>query len=1118
MKKLRKMKVINWHYFDEDEISFGSATMLSGHSGAGKSTLLDALQYIFIGSQTQTRFNAAATQEARRTLLHYLRGKIKAEDVQYLRANEFTSYIVLEFYDDVKKISFLAGYVVDVFRDDELQEEFFLLDRCTLAEVEFRSADGALYTREAFRRRYAHAGSVFETGKKQWQKRLMNRLGQLSARFLPAFSRALAFRPIDHVRDFIYEYILLPRDLKLDVLREVFYSYQKFERDLQGMRAQKTQLEILQDNYIAYCKWRDTVCEQEFVLLSFRCMRDEEKLETGRRQQQKCRERLDELRIRLREQERLSERRNLEWQEAYAAWQGHEGKRRRDTLLEAQRECAEKERALIASRQRMQKALLQESEGLAALSAYRAGEFFALPVGMEEVLRELAGTLTYAAGDSVSTEELGVLQERMRAGGMSLAEIGAVLQRGALLLEQEQTAAARRQEELQAEIEGLKRRQRKYRPEMTRLRALLQERLAGRSKVHVLCEELEILDEEWRDTIEGYLNTQRFDLLVEQDVFREALHIYETEKRERHLDGVGLVNTEAEKKYLDARESGSLASLLQAKNPLVQARINHLLGTVMQAADEQEMLSYKSAATKSCMSYKGLVARQIPRRFYEIPYIGAGAIERQLAIRQRELEEVRQRLSALVEEAQRMQEIAGILNEPLHRYADLAEKLSVLSDIEACAAELKRIADELAAMDFSEIDRLKQAYEEAGRRADEAARACRATTKEQAHAEAALDQAERALPLMERAADEAAEAVRAWQETYPELAEGARTRLDALLQEAHDARGIEERLQNYEISKRGNETRRDNMWQQLLIEREYYGIEHGDTGHVYDADHAYYEQILERLAATDIPSFEEKAREALAQSEMEFKAHFIFSMREAIENARYEFRELNHSLDQFQFHKDKYSFIITPSAKYKPFYDAVMAADWETAGGLFAETDTAANEQAMELFDKLVKGTPEEQEEFSDYRRYLDYDIRITDTAGQSYMYSRVLKQTSGGETQTPFYIAILAAFQQIYNDKTIRLTVFDEAFNKMDEERIKSCIRLIQRMGMQLVVAVPDEKLAAIAPLMDQSIIVTNAGNHCFTDELGNVATWEKGMKDVPSGAQETLRAGNSDDPAGKI
>ena len=32
MKTLRKMKVINWHYFDEEEIAFGAATMLSGHS------------------------------------------------------------------------------------------------------------------------------------------------------------------------------------------------------------------------------------------------------------------------------------------------------------------------------------------------------------------------------------------------------------------------------------------------------------------------------------------------------------------------------------------------------------------------------------------------------------------------------------------------------------------------------------------------------------------------------------------------------------------------------------------------------------------------------------------------------------------------------------------------------------------------------------------------------------------------------------------------------------------------------------------------------------------------------------------------------------------------------
>ena len=1106
MKKLRKMKVINWHYFDEDEISFGSATMLSGHSGAGKSTLLDALQYLFIGSQTQTRFNAAATQEARRTLVEYLRGKIKAEGVQYLRADEFTSYIALEFYDDIKKISFIVGYVVDVFHDDRLDEEFFLLDQRTLSAVEFRSADGVLYTREAFHRRYAHGSSVFETGKRQWQKRLMNRLGQLSARFLPAFSRALAFRPIDQVREFIYEYILLPRDLKLDVLREVFESYQRFERDLKGLRAKRLQLEKLKETYDTYCKWRDTAHEQEFVLLSFRHMRDAEKLDAGRQQRQTCHDRLIALQTKLREEEHLSERRNNEKQEAYAAWQGNDIKRRRDALLEQQAKCEEERRALIASRQHMQEKLLREADGIAALSAYPAGAFFALAEGNAAALTELSRTLTYAGGDSVPVTEIESIQEKLRSGGAMLAEIGGALQRGSLLLEQEQSTATQRQQELCAEIEGLQRRQRKYRPEMTRLKALLEQRLAGRSKVYVLCEELEILDEEWRDTLEGYLNTQRFDLLVEQEVFREALHIYESEKQERHFDGVGLVNTAAEKKYLGIRENGSLAALLQTKNPLVQARIDHLLGTVMQARDEQEMLAYKSAATKTCMSYKGLVARQIPRRFYEIPYIGAGAIERQLAIRQRELVEVRQHLAALAEEAERMERAAAVLREPLHRYADFAKRMNVLTELDACRAEGKRISDELSVMDLREVERLKLVYEESVQRADAASHTVKATTRELSHCESALEQAERALPLLVRAADTAQETVQAWREAYPELCTGAEARLSALMQERRGERSMEERLQSYERSKLANETRRDHMWQNLLLDRERYGVEHGDTGHVHDFDNSYYEQILDRLAATDIPSFEEKAKEALAQSEMEFKAHFIFSMREAIESARYEFKELNHALDQFQFHKDKYSFLITPSAKYKPFYDAVMTADWEMAGGLFAETDTAANEQAMELFDKLVRGSQEEQEEFADYRRYLDYDIRITDTAGQSYLYSRVLRQTSGGETQTPFYIAILAAFQQIYNQKTIRLTVFDEAFNKMDEERIKSCIELIKRMKMQLIVAVPDEKLAAIAPLMDQSIIVTNAGNHCFTDELGDMATWEEELKHEPDAVQGVL------------
>ena len=50
MKKLTRMKLINWHRFNNCTIEFGDSTLLSGENGAGKSTLLDAIQFVIICS------------------------------------------------------------------------------------------------------------------------------------------------------------------------------------------------------------------------------------------------------------------------------------------------------------------------------------------------------------------------------------------------------------------------------------------------------------------------------------------------------------------------------------------------------------------------------------------------------------------------------------------------------------------------------------------------------------------------------------------------------------------------------------------------------------------------------------------------------------------------------------------------------------------------------------------------------------------------------------------------------------------------------------------------------------------------------------------------------------
>ena len=73
---------------------------------------------------------------------------------------------------------------------------------------------------------------------------------------------------------------------------------------------------------------------------------------------------------------------------------------------------------------------MRESECIAALAAYPAGEFYALPEGFAASLGELSQVLTHAAEDGVQSEEIGQLQGELRNGGALLAEIGAGMQRG----------------------------------------------------------------------------------------------------------------------------------------------------------------------------------------------------------------------------------------------------------------------------------------------------------------------------------------------------------------------------------------------------------------------------------------------------------------------------------------------------------------------------------------------------------------------------------------------------------------------------------------------------------------------------------------------------------------
>ena len=131
MKLLKKLLLIHWHYFSREVIEFDKINFLTGRNASGKSTIIDALQLVFLADTSGTYFNKAANGKSSRTLAGYLRGELGDDGdsgVRCLRNGRFTSYIVLEFYDDIKNSCFSAGCCFDFYSEGDIPRMFFRYD------------------------------------------------------------------------------------------------------------------------------------------------------------------------------------------------------------------------------------------------------------------------------------------------------------------------------------------------------------------------------------------------------------------------------------------------------------------------------------------------------------------------------------------------------------------------------------------------------------------------------------------------------------------------------------------------------------------------------------------------------------------------------------------------------------------------------------------------------------------------------------------------------------------------------------------------------------------------------------------------------------------------------
>ena len=1079
MKKLTRVKLINWHRFTNVLIDLENSVLISGENGAGKSTLLDAIQFVVTCSTNY--FNKAAHENGKRKLTGYIRCKTGRENRPYERTGEISAHVALEFYEEKRQKYFIVGAVVDsasegqektvryLMDGERLEDGLFFQGKVPRSIAQFRAGNGKKI-------------KTWCTTEKDAKQMIKNRFGRLEDKFFKLIPKAMAFRPIDDIKDFVYSYVLDEKEVNIDILRENVRTYQDLQRTLDKIKLRMGRLEKIEGFY--------------------------RQVEDGTRKDRMYEYFLDRIEADILEEE-------IRQLESAIVHDTYRLERWNKEITEAQKEKEERQAirdnlyAELASdkdfiaRDEQQKKLLLLEERERQLSGERQQLLASVNMAKAEVNRLLQ---VPDADDCIRSygEQLGQLEKTVRIDDFkdTLQKVIAyknhmsdrVYKRRAEL-DMNLRELSGQKKEWDLKIENLMKKKLSYPEEVTRVMNAIREefvRIGRTPEPRILCEMLEITDDSWRNAVEGYLNTQRFYILVEPDNFDIALGTYDRLRREKKTYGVGLINTQNLEGY-DTAPEGSLATVVTSGNKYARRYINMVLGKVTMCDHYSHLKKYKTAITRECMRYQNHVASAIKPAIFETPYIGKNAIRVQLEQAKHKSKELENQIKEKQNVLQKLEELQKPLSTETD--TDIKYRVDVLVELGNTAQEIKNCRANIATLEknsnmilkqiqLSELEKIIREKEE------QIARDNRRVGQTEQNIENTKGRlADRQTSLVgqkARCAEFAAgqeEDIVLWDHDYEKQ----------LKDKSH-----EQFKENFARRRKANQTTIAKCTESMTNAMVEYKTAHDFGAAATLEGYPDFEAEYSKLKSSELLSYEEKVESARQSAEEEFREQFLAKLQENMKNAQTEFKELNRALRDIRFSNEKYEFLFMPSKRYRHYYEMIMddfnAVQGESIfSGLFHENH---KEVIDELFERLAldhENSAKALDEFTDYRTYMDYDIRILHSDDSYSLYSKVCEEKSGGETQTPFYVTVAASFVQLYRNgiggEAVGLVMFDEAFNNMDDERIGGVLEFLRRLPLQILIAAPPDKIQYISPFVEETLLVMTDEKVSFAERYYNGA-----------------------------
>ncbi|HEY2341636.1 MAG TPA: SbcC/MukB-like Walker B domain-containing protein, partial [Chthoniobacteraceae bacterium] len=251
-------------------------------------------------------------------------------------------------------------------------------------------------------------------------------------------------------------------------------------------------------------------------------------------------------------------------------------------------------------------------------------------------------------------------------------------------------------------------------------------------------------------------------------------------------------------------------------------------------------------------------------------------------------------------------------------------------------------------------------------------------------------------------------------------------------------------------------------------------------------DNAAYDRVLAKIEDGDIPGYEQKAKEERGKWEHLFRTQILEKLRAALNEVKNILSLLNTALGK-PIGTSRYFIHHHANPDYRIYHemlDAVAAA----GSDLFASISDAQLREATGRFLQTLVEAPDgiEAARLLDYRHYFEYDMLVEDTSvpqdqRRPISVDKQSGKFSGGENQSPYFIAILASYLRAYRRQdryrdtpTLALVPIDEAFSKLSGERISDCIAALGQLDLQGVFSMSTGNIPYAFEQCDHLLVVS--------------------------------------------